>query len=127
MSPAQKTPRGDGTGPGLHNDLVVAAATHVPSPSPDLNQPWGQEAPRSSRHHLAPSSPLRPGAQSPHVQSSGSKGWLFPVSSLPAGSWSCRTRSVNLNLSPLPPPPPVRQCLGLQVWISKESQVHSGF
>lgn len=67
--------------------------------------------------------PLFPGVQSPHVQSSNIKGWLFTVkNSLPAGflelldSLSAFQRQSAL----LPGRPTVREeSLGHQVWASK--------
>lgn len=85
MPTAQKRPRGAGPCAELCNVFVVAAATHVPSPSPDPAQPGALEALRPSRHPWLTRLPL---PQSPEsiVQSSSIKGWLFTVKArLPAG------------------------------------------
>lgn len=103
-SATQRKPGGAGVCPGSHSDLVVAAATRVPSPSPDPTQPWGQDAPRSRRQPWLAHVPLLPGVLRPRVQSSSIRGRLVTVENSPLqASWSRRTPSVPLNNSPSPP------------------------
>lgn len=86
MPTTQKRPRGAGPCAGLCNDFVVSAATHVPSPSADPTQPGAREALRPGRHPWLAHVFLFPRVQSPYIQSSSIKGWLFTVKTrLPAG------------------------------------------